>query len=102
MEAIVRISYSKTLKSCRKVPNDGMNKATIVDVVLVIVGAFLALFLVEGIRADLEVIDGCVGLCYMVTMYTAPFWVVGFALFFVVYYRRKNRTLKTHSTNQAQ
>ena len=66
-----------------------MNKATMVDVLLIIVGAFLVLFLVEGIRADLAIINGCRGFCYEITMFTAPFGVVGFALSFLVYYRRK-------------
>ena len=62
-----------------------MNKSSAIDIVLLIIGALLILQFLGGI-GFLSFFEGI--------LLVAPFEVVGGALIFVVYYRRKNRALK--------
>jgi hypothetical protein len=62
-----------------------VNKSKIGDIILVVISVFLLLVFAEAILAALQEGD------WSILFIFSPFGVVGGALVFVVYYRRKNR-----------
>jgi hypothetical protein len=76
---------------------ESVNKSGIIDAVLVVVGAYLILLVVQSIRGSQIFNPQCVSGCYFDLFFIVPFGGIGVALIFVVYFRRKNRALKTRA-----